>query len=440
MAIANGLLSNPVLAGLLGGGGPAAIKARKEAELAALRKGTPGGRIAAPGVSGRAPAESLGRGLSSLGASLQGIADMRKKQATRQAIIDSRAPITTTKRVMTAPQSTVDVPDRFSQPESISAMSMSGGEPTDPAKMASQMMAAGNPNEQKIGSQAQEFLNMANRPVPAPATPDDADLGGDPVAERNMQIQMDMDERLGDNFKAADLLNLQYTPGYKKVVEATFEDQERTRKPTLFESADYLLSRGEIAAGGKLAAISQSQEATKTARIKADAALATANNSGLNDPEKRLKVLIKVQDSHFKSAQYTNFQDGDRNYDALVAASKRNDPVADLDMVFSIAKMWDPDSVVRENEQRSISNTGGVPDYLYALFQSVKGGERLTDQTKQRMLASGRQRMDFFKRQYKDRVLLTKRTADKFGFEYGLVGLSESDAQYFPVKYKFGNS
>ena len=39
MAIGNGLLNNPVLSGLLGGGGPAAIKATKDRELAQLRQG-----------------------------------------------------------------------------------------------------------------------------------------------------------------------------------------------------------------------------------------------------------------------------------------------------------------------------------------------------------------------------------------------------------------
>ena len=115
MAIGNGLLNNPVLSGLLGGGGPAAIKAAKDRELAQLRQGIRGRQISAPGAVAPASRESLGTGLSALGSALGDIAKMRKERATRQAIMDSGKPVVTTERVLTSPQMTVNVPGQFNE-------------------------------------------------------------------------------------------------------------------------------------------------------------------------------------------------------------------------------------------------------------------------------------------------------------------------------------
>lgn len=84
MAIRQGLIGNPVIQGLLGGGGPAAIKAAKNK---ALFESMPRGqavRMSAPGAIVRPPDNSLGQGLSALGKALGDIGDMRAESAAQK--------------------------------------------------------------------------------------------------------------------------------------------------------------------------------------------------------------------------------------------------------------------------------------------------------------------------------------------------------------------
>ena len=82
--IRQGLIGNPVIQGLLGGGGPAAIKAAKNK---ALFESMPKGqavRMSAPGAIVRPPDNSLGQGLSALGKALGDIGDMRAESAAQK--------------------------------------------------------------------------------------------------------------------------------------------------------------------------------------------------------------------------------------------------------------------------------------------------------------------------------------------------------------------
>ncbi len=84
MAIRQGLIGNPVIQGLLGGGGPAAIKAAKNK---ALFESMPRGqavRMSAPGAIVRPPDNSMGQGLSALGKALGDIGDMRAESAAQK--------------------------------------------------------------------------------------------------------------------------------------------------------------------------------------------------------------------------------------------------------------------------------------------------------------------------------------------------------------------
>ncbi len=88
MAIRQGLIGNPVIQGLLGGGGPAAIKAAKNRALfEAMPKGQ-AVRMSAPGAIVRPPDNSLGQGLSALGKALGDIGDMREQGAAKKDLAD----------------------------------------------------------------------------------------------------------------------------------------------------------------------------------------------------------------------------------------------------------------------------------------------------------------------------------------------------------------
>jgi len=443
MAIPNGLLSNPVIAGLLGRGGPAGIKAQKDAQLAAMRRGVQGGRIPAPGAARPVAVDSLGKGLSSLGASLQGIADMRKARAKRQAIIDSRAPITTTERVLTAPQTTINRPSQFSEIDSVNRIDVFP-KAVDATARAQQYLKTGNPNEQRLGAEALDALSMAGQEITQPEMP--AQVGA-PIErqieseDKNLQIQMDRDERLRDNQKAAELLSLQYTPGFQQVVAEKYEDQKRTRTPTLNESADRLLAGGYVTEAGKLASIANARESAQTNKIKALAAARKAGteNTFVEGSPKQAEFMLKVEKNHENAKDTVTYREARRSYDAIVGASKDNSPISDLDLIFGIAKIFDPTSVVRGSEVNAVNEIGGLPQIVYKSVGRLQGKQQLSNETRRQIVDAGTRRIKTYEKSYGIRVRKTKAIADRYKFDYSLVGLTDDDTRFFPVTYKFGD-
>ena len=444
MAIPNGLLSNPVISGLLGRGGPAGIKAQKDAELAAMRRGVQGGRIPAPGAARPVAVDSLGRGLSSLGASLQGIADMRKARAKRQAIIDSRAPITTTERVMTEPKRTVNVPGQFNEIPNMNRIDVTpDGIPkaVDATARAQEFLKEeDDPYAQRIGEQALVALNNAAEPglppAPSPETPTNAD---DISAERDRQIATANTIRQQDNEQAAELLGLQYTPGFQKVVAEKYEDQKRTRTPTLYESADKLLAGGYITEAAKLASIASTKETTKTSRIKALADLKKAQNTGTLVPgsEKYLKAVDQLTKSFQKSEDVSKYRDSLPNFKAMELAFDRamaGDNIAVVDMVFAIAKLYDPGSVVREGEFITIRDAGGLPSQLVGAIGKIKGDTQLDQKTLRNLLQSGRDRMKTYEPAYRASIQRQQSLAKKYNMSLMELDVRPDDKRFLSAQ------
>jgi len=72
-------------------------------------------------------------------------------------------------------------------------------------------------------------------------------------------------------------------------------------------------------------------------------------------------------------------------YKKVERIAQRPSPANDLAMVFSIMKIYDPTSVVRETEQASARNAAGVPDQIRNTWNRLLTGENLNP----------RQRVDF---------------------------------------------
>ena len=111
-------------------------------------------------------------------------------------------------------------------------------------------------------------------------------------------------------------------------------------------------------------------------------------NSGLlkesrkeSDPE---SVLKNFRTFYTKDAAYTAYTDLKSNMDAVItsyegAYTLERPGVADISMIFAYMKMLDPRSVVREGEQAQASNSGGVPDAVRNIYNSLLDGGKLQD-------------------------------------------------------------
>lgn len=66
---------------------------------------------------------------------------------------------------------------------------------------------------------------------------------------------------------------------------------------------------------------------------------------------------------------------------------------ADLNLVVGLAKILDPNSVVREGESESVKKTGGAADYLVSYYNQLVQGGSLSDDIRKGIMATGQSRM-----------------------------------------------
>jgi hypothetical protein len=84
----------------------------------------------------------------------------------------------------------------------------------------------------------------------------------------------------------------------------------------------------------------------------------------------------------------------------MLDAAKRNTKTADLNMVYALAKIMDPTSVVREGEIQMANDTQGFADRLNGFIQSIQGEGRLAPETRAGLVQEAESRMNGFKQSF----------------------------------------
>ena len=87
-------------------------------------------------------------------------------------------------------------------------------------------------------------------------------------------------------------------------------------------------------------------------------------------------------------------------YQAIVQAAKINNPQADINLIYGLAKLYDPDSVVREGEYDTIANSQSIPEWLKGQAQRLAGGGKLTTETKSQIVEQANIRINSYKGEY----------------------------------------
>jgi hypothetical protein len=85
---------------------------------------------------------------------------------------------------------------------------------------------------------------------------------------------------------------------------------------------------------------------------------------------------------------------------AVRDAATRNNSQADINLIYGLAKLYDPTSVVREGEYATIANSQAIPEWLKSQAQRLAGGGRLTPETKRQILTEAEGRIASFEQQY----------------------------------------
>lgn len=98
--------------------------------------------------------------------------------------------------------------------------------------------------------------------------------------------------------------------------------------------------------------------------------------------------------------EVTRFKAAIPAYKAVEGAASRTGPQSDINLIYGLAKLYDPESVVREGEYDTIANSQSIPEWLKGQAQRLAGGGRLTPETKQQILTEARARRDAFQQMY----------------------------------------
>lgn len=86
--------------------------------------------------------------------------------------------------------------------------------------------------------------------------------------------------------------------------------------------------------------------------------------------ERDLRKEFSSESDYFKKIK--------NSYQTIRSVSREDSAAGDIGLVFSIMKMFDPGSVVRESEFATAQNAAGVPERIRAQFNRILSGQRLT--------------------------------------------------------------
>lgn len=117
------------------------------------------------------------------------------------------------------------------------------------------------------------------------------------------------------------------------------------------------------------------QEKAIAARAAEAKALAEADAAAKKDVIAGTDNMRKELGGH---PQVRSYQKVVPIFDAMIGYSKTDSKAADLGLIYSLASILDPDSVVREGETIMVKRTGGLDDQVLGWINQVNGGSQFT--------------------------------------------------------------
>lgn len=234
--------------------------------------------------------------------------------------------------------------------------------------------------------------------------------------------------------QAAPQLGRTYQPQSTKTIEG-----ERQR--TAMERAQYFASQGlyDLAAKEMMFEkhnLDASKLGLEAQKLQKELAEADMKGSLVPGSKDYLSVTRGFQNDWLKSSITQDYKAMKQQRDVIAKNAALTDPrkIDDVDLVFAIAKMFDPTSVVREGEQLTIRNAQGLPAVVEGAIQGLDGGTGLDEGTRRSILAAAQRRME----------AVTTSYAAEARRHYGLaqryptinpfdIGLSNEDRQFIPA-------
>ena len=163
------------------------------------------------------------------------------------------------------------------------------------------------------------------------------------------------------------------------------QDQAKEERKAAIDAQRFEASHGLAQQSAQRAAESAARDAAKDARAAEEA------------PVKEASALRKeVQDL----PSYKSLVKALPSFKSMTKAIEHDDQAADLQLVYGLAKIMDPDSVVRESEGDTIRRTDGFFGQLQGMASGVKGGAKLTPEVRASLMREAQTRVEAFKGLY----------------------------------------
>lgn len=87
-------------------------------------------------------------------------------------------------------------------------------------------------------------------------------------------------------------------------------------------------------------------------------------------------------------------------YQSMMKSGQRDTPASDLDMIYGLAKLLDPGSVVREGEFATVRSSQAIPDQIRGYWQYlVEGKGKLDQNARQSIMEIARHRIESYREQ-----------------------------------------
>lgn len=129
-----------------------------------------------------------------------------------------------------------------------------------------------------------------------------------------------------------------------------------------------------------------------------------------------------------------NYEQALPAYRAIEDAATRDTTQSDINVVYGLAKLYDPTSVVREGEYATVANSPNIPERVKGWASYIAGGGRLTGAVKAQILDEARGRIGTYESGYKkDRDSYTS-IAERTGGDSSLVFPQPFTPAYTPMQ------
>jgi len=110
-------------------------------------------------------------------------------------------------------------------------------------------------------------------------------------------------------------------------------------------------------------------------------------------PSKQADSENQLLGNYMASPEVKTYAAADPIYRSIVKSASTDTGASDLDMVYGIAKILDPTSVVREGEIQMANSTGGTVAMFQGLLNQLNGGAKLNAETRAKLLDMAQNRM-----------------------------------------------